>query len=62
LRRYFFGAAPEGMNRDERNALLNDTLILSYDMTVKDLLEEGKSVAADTINARNDLLIEAANR
>ena len=62
LRRYFFGANPDGMDRDERNALLSDTLILSYDMTVRDLLEEGKLVAADTVNARNDLLIEEANR
>lgn len=56
LRRYFFGASPEKMTAEEREALLRDTLILSYDMTIKDLLEEGRSVAIDTVAARNDLI------
>jgi hypothetical protein len=30
-------------------------------MTVKDLLEEGKIVAADTVDARNSILLEIAN-
>ncbi len=62
LRRYFFGANPHEMDRNERAALLCDTLLLSYDLTVRDLLAEQKLVAADTIQARNELLIEAANR
>ena len=56
LRRYFFGASPEKMTAEERETLLRDTLILSYDMTIKDLLEEGRSVAIDTVAARNDLI------
>ena len=62
LRRYFFGAKPEEMNREEKDALLCDTLLLSYDLTVKDLLAEGKLVASDTVDARNELLIEASAR
>ena len=57
LRRYFFGAAPERMTQTEREALLRDTLILSFDMTVRDLLEEGRSVAVDTVAARNELIL-----
>ncbi len=58
LRRYFFGAAPEAMAEEERLALLRDTLILSYDFTVRDLLEEGKSIAPETVEARNELILE----
>ncbi|MBR3894900.1 MAG: HD domain-containing protein [Clostridia bacterium] len=60
LRHYFFGAAPESMNGEERLALLRDTLILSYDMTIRDLLDEGIPVAEDTVMARNELLLEKA--
>lgn len=61
LRRYFWGADPEHMNAAQRQALLRDTLILSFDMTVRDLLEEGLPVAEDTVRARNALVLERAN-
>jgi hypothetical protein len=54
-----FGASPERMTQTERDALLRDTLILSFDMTVRDLLEEGRSVAIDTVAARNELILSA---
>ena len=57
LRRYFFGASPEKMNAEERDELLRKTLILSFDMTVRDLLEEGRSIAVDTVQARNALIL-----
>ena len=40
----------------DRLDLLKKTLILSFDMTVRDLLTEGAPIAADTILARNRLL------
>ncbi len=58
LRRYFWGAEPEKLDPAARKALLRDTLILSYDMTIRDLLSEGNPVALDTIDARNELLLE----
>ncbi len=58
LRRYFFGACPEKMNREERAELLRKTLILSFDFTIRDLLNEGRTVAADTVEARNELILE----
>lgn len=60
LRRYFWGAEPARMNMTERLSLLRDTLILSYDMTVRDLLSDGKPIADDTVQARNELLLEAS--
>ncbi len=58
LRRYFFGAEPEKLTMDARLSLLRETLILSYDFTIRDLLADGKSVAMDTVLARNDLILE----
>ena len=62
LRRYFWGADPEKMSPVLRNELLCDTLLLSYDMTVKDLLAEGNPIAVDTMDARNELLLEKSQR
>ena len=61
LRRYFFGAEPELMTREERERHLRATLLLSYEHTLKDLLAEGAPVDEDTIRARNELLVETAN-
>lgn len=58
LREHFWNADPVHMTYDARLALLRETMILSYDMTIKDLLDEGLPVAADTVLARNELLIE----
>ncbi len=60
LRRYFFGAMPENMTSEERLRHLDDTLLLSYDMTLKDLLEDGKPIDRDSLEARNDLLLKRA--
>jgi nicotinate-nucleotide adenylyltransferase len=60
LRRFFWGANPKEMTAEERERLLTDTLILSFDMTIKDLIAEGTPVASDTSEARNSLLLERA--
>ena len=60
LRRYFWGAEPERMTPGEREVLLRQTLLLSYDMTIRDLLADGTPIAADTVEARNRLLLEAS--
>lgn len=60
LRRYFFGAEPQTMTLEERFELLRQTLLLSYDMTIRDLTEEGRPIAEETICARNALLFEAS--
>lgn len=58
LRNKFWNAEPEKMTEEERAAHLIDVLILSYDMTVKNLIEENSPVATDTIDARNELICE----
>lgn len=58
LRNYFFDAHPEQMNETERLAHLRDTLILSFDMTMKGLLEEQVPVSPDSFEARNELIVE----
>ena len=60
LRRYFWGADPASMNAEQRLALLRDTLILSYDMTLRDLIEDGLPFGSDTVQARSELLLERA--
>ena len=60
LRRYFFGADPASMNAAERAALLRDTLIFSYDLTMRDLLADGTAIAEDTNRARNELIAQRA--
>ena len=41
---------------------LNNTLILSYDMTINNLLDEGKCVHSATIKTRNSLICERNNK
>ena len=56
LRRFFWDTNPAELSVKDRLDLLKKTLILSFDMTVRDLLTEGAPIAADTILARNRLL------
>ena len=59
LRGFFWGANPQSMDMESRETLLRDTMILSYRMTIEDLLAEGMPIAPDTVAARNQLLLEA---
>ena len=56
LREFFFSKDAGKMEEGERIEHLNRTLLLSFDMTIKALLDEGKIISKDTINARNDIL------
>lgn len=58
LRNFFFGGEPEKMDMAARLAHLRETLILSYDMTIRALVEEGKPLSVDTAHARNELICE----
>ena len=48
LRERFFGANPERMGAEERLAHLRDVLLLSFEITLRDLEGEGRSVCLDT--------------
>ena len=58
LREYFFSARPEDMDENKRLRHLNDTLILSFDMTVRGIIEDGGVISSDTLEARNYLIYE----
>ena len=60
LRRYFWGAYPAELSPIERERLLRDTLIFSFDLTMKDLLANGNPIAEDTVAVRNELLLDCA--
>lgn len=58
LREYFWSADIGNMNDAEKYAHLRDTLILSYDMTILNLMDEKSPIAKDTFDARNELVCE----
>jgi nicotinate-nucleotide adenylyltransferase len=60
LRDYFWSAEPQNMDTDARLAHLRDTLILSFDMTIRGLLDDGVPVGLYSIMARDALLVERA--
>ncbi len=53
LREMFWSAEPEGMNEAERLAHLDRVVLRSLEMTIKDLVESGSVVNADTTAAKN---------
>lgn len=57
LREYFYGAEPQKMNLKERELHLDRTLALSFDMTIRQLLDEGIPIDENTFSARNYLLV-----
>ena len=62
LREIFWGADPASMDEVARHSHLRDVLILSFDMTIRGLLEDGVPVSVDSITARNQLLLERSTR
>ena len=57
LRDYFFGADIEAMTEEERRAHLDETLLISYDMTMRGLIEKSAPISPETIAARNELAV-----
>ena len=50
----FFDAVK--ITNEEKKELLRQTMILSFDLTIKGLMEDGKLVDFDTVKARNYFL------
>ncbi len=57
LRTLFWRERPEAMTEEERIAHLRHILIMSFDMTIRALVNEGAIVSTDTVSARNDLVL-----
>lgn len=58
LREFFFDKHPEQLSAEERLEHLNQTLIVSFDMTISALLEAKRPISADSFEARNELICE----
>ncbi|MBO5716081.1 MAG: bis(5'-nucleosyl)-tetraphosphatase (symmetrical) YqeK [Clostridia bacterium] len=58
LRDFFFDFDFENSDEQSKIRHLNDTLIMSYNLTIKGLLEEDKHIAHTTFEARNFLILE----
>ena len=58
LRRFFYDGIESGRDKDE---VLLDTMIKSFDMTMKNLIEEGAHIDTDTVQARSYYLSLASS-
>lgn len=61
LRRFFWETDPASLSREERQRHLERTLLLSFRLTVADLLSEGALISPETVAARNALLLRCAD-
>lgn len=57
LRTFFWSANPATLSPIERERLLRRTLIMSFDMTMRALVNEGALISPDTAFARNELIL-----
>lgn len=57
LRSFFWDAHPEKMTAEDRLTHLRRTLIMSFDMTVRALVNECAIISHDTTLARNELVL-----
>lgn len=57
LRSFFWDAHPERMTMEDRLVHLRRTLIMSFDMTMRALLDECAVISPDTALARNQLVL-----
>jgi len=62
LRGLFFGAEPEKMDADARMRHFDRLIVMSFDMTLAELVGKGSLISADTVNARNFILCGLKNR
>lgn len=56
VRDHFFDASPEKMSPSERLWHLDDTLLLSFDITMRQLIDEDTPIATSTCEARNYII------
>ena len=57
LRDYFFNFDFDNASEEEKMSHLNDTLIMSYNLTIRGLLEDDKHIDKTTFEARNYLIL-----
>ena len=62
LREYFFSVEFDSMTKEQRIAHLDNTLLLSFDMTIEGLLETRTPISPDTVAARNEIAVGILKR
>ena len=62
LREEFFSAEPQKMSEGEKITHLNRVILHSFDLTIADLEEKGKTVISDTRAARDAIDFELENK
>ena len=62
LRNEFFSAEPEKMSESEKITHLNRVILHSFDLTIADLEEKGRTVISDTLAARESIIFELENK
>lgn len=55
LRNYFWDKEPQNMSAQDRERHLLETLLLSFDMTVRSLEDEGVPISPETLDAKNSI-------
>ena len=58
LRKAFWEAEPQKMEKEERENHLNEIIVQSLDTTIQHLLKNRRVVSSDTFQARNDCLLQ----
>lgn len=56
LREYFWSKEPQNMDSADREKHLWETVLLSLDMTLRALTDEGAIISVDTVDARNSII------
>lgn len=62
LREFFEAQMAKATTDLEKQDALNRTLLLSFDMTIRGLLEENSPIGKDTLDARNELIYKIKQR
>ncbi len=56
LREYFYENIKNATDYNAKLEILRKTMVFSFDLTIKNLISEGKRIDSDTVNARNYFL------
>ena len=56
LRKYFYDNISNTSSSGEKLEILRKTMVMSFDLTIKNLIDEGKKIDYDTVEARNYFL------
>lgn len=56
LREFFYTRIEKASSFDEKLEALREAMLLSFDLTIKNLIDENKKIDFDTVNARNYFL------